>query len=48
LLFPRLGDWAVVKLPDKRVEDPARKPPEDVIGSGFFDEQWAASGRTRP
>ncbi|WP_435009553.1 prolyl oligopeptidase family serine peptidase [Tundrisphaera lichenicola] len=36
LLFPRLGDWAVVKLPD----DPSRLDDSHVIGGGFFDEQW--------
>ena len=38
LLFPRLGDWAVIKVPD----DPTRLAAEAVIRSGFFDEQWAA------
>jgi pimeloyl-ACP methyl ester carboxylesterase len=37
LLFPRLGDWAVVKVPD----DPSRPAEEVVVRSGFFDEQWA-------
>ena len=37
LLFPRLGDWAVVKVPD----DPTRLAAEAVVRSGFFDEQWA-------
>jgi hypothetical protein len=40
LLFPRLGDWAVVKVPD----DPSRPPREEVIRTGFFDEQWVPSG----
>jgi poly(3-hydroxybutyrate) depolymerase len=39
LLFPRLGDWAVIKIP----EDPSRPETEVVIRSGFFDEQWAPS-----
>ena len=37
LLFPRLGDWAVIKVPD----DPTRLAAEAVVRSGFFDEQWA-------
>ena len=34
LLFPRLGDWAVLKLPD-------RVP----ISAGYFDEQWRFAAR---
>ena len=34
LLFPRLGDWAVIKVPD----DPSRPAAEVVVRSGFFDE----------
>jgi pimeloyl-ACP methyl ester carboxylesterase len=46
LLFPRLGDWAVVKVPD----DPSRRAAEVVVRSGFFDEQWGLSvdGEDRP
>jgi hypothetical protein len=36
LLFPRLGDWAVLKVPDK----PADPLEEEVIQAGFFDEEW--------
>jgi pimeloyl-ACP methyl ester carboxylesterase len=39
LLFPRLGDWAVIKVPD----DPSRLAAEVVVRSGFFNEQWALS-----
>jgi hypothetical protein len=40
LLFPRLGDWAVVKVGD---------PPEDVtkeeaVRAGLFDERWMFPG----
>jgi hypothetical protein len=38
LLFPRLGDWAVIKVPDV----PTRLAAETVVRSGFFDEHWAA------
>jgi poly(3-hydroxybutyrate) depolymerase len=34
LLFPRLGDWAVLKVG-------AKEPPEEeVVRAGFCDEQW--------
>ena len=32
LLFPRLGDWAVMKLDEKAGEEPVR--------AGYFDEAW--------
>lgn len=38
LLFPRWGDWAVLKI------DPNRKPmdpvTEEVVKAGFFNEEW--------
>ncbi len=34
LLFPRLGDWAVLKVP-------CREP----VSAGFFDEQWRFAAR---
>ncbi len=38
LLFPRWGDWAVLKLDANR---PAAAPLEDnVLRAGFFDEHW--------
>ncbi len=39
LLFPRLGDWAIIKVPD----DPSRPASEVVVRSGFFDEGWGLS-----
>jgi hypothetical protein len=39
LLFPRLGDWAIVKVPD----DPSRPATEVVVRSSFFDEAWGLS-----
>jgi hypothetical protein len=39
LLFPRLGEWAIIKVPD----DPSRPAPEVVVGGGFFDERWDLS-----
>lgn len=32
LLFPRLGDWAILNV--------SKPAPENVIRTGFFDEQW--------
>ncbi|MBN9119856.1 MAG: prolyl oligopeptidase family serine peptidase [Planctomycetes bacterium] len=37
LLFPRLGDWAVLKVGAKAPTDPSD---EEVIRAGFFDERW--------
>ena len=37
LLFPRLGDWAIVKVSG----DPPKRLEESVARGGFFDEQWA-------
>jgi hypothetical protein len=43
MVFPRLGDWAVMKFADKQ---PATSPTsrravsESVTTSGFFDEEW--------
>jgi Prolyl oligopeptidase family len=36
LLFPRLGDWAVMKVGDP----PADVAKEEPLRAGFFDEQW--------
>src|SRR5439155_27082742 len=40
LLFPRLGDWAVVKVGDRVPEDLSGPPVEAVMRAGFFVEQW--------
>jgi poly(3-hydroxybutyrate) depolymerase len=44
LLFPRLGDWAVVKVRGKVAEKPAEPPRDDVVQAGFFNENWRVSG----
>jgi hypothetical protein len=52
MVFPRLGDWAVIKAGDQppaaAVEPggPIVMPTvaETVVTSGFFDEQWAVPG----
>ncbi|HJZ56668.1 MAG TPA: prolyl oligopeptidase family serine peptidase [Gemmataceae bacterium] len=40
LLFPRLGDWAVMKVGAKSPDDPSDPLEEEVIRAGFFDERW--------
>ncbi len=42
LLFPRLGDWAVMKIaPGAEAWEPSSaKFPEEVVRAGFFDEEW--------
>ncbi|WP_406695935.1 hypothetical protein V5E97_33565 [Singulisphaera sp. Ch08] len=42
LLFPRLGDWAIVKLAEKS----SGLGNEEVIQAGLFDERWQVSGAT--
>ena len=41
LLFPRLGDWAVLQVPASVPAEPTTPFEEKVIRAGFFDEQWA-------
>jgi hypothetical protein len=48
LLFPRLGDWAVMKVSAPTPSPTAEVPPEEPVQAGFFDERWsfpAASNR---
>lgn len=42
LLFPRLGDWAIIEmLPASELWEPTSPTfPEKVIRAGYFDEQW--------
>lgn len=40
LLFPRLGDWAVLEVGAKTPTSPSDPIEEDVIRAGFFDERW--------
>jgi hypothetical protein len=44
LLFPRMGDWAVIKVGDKLAGKTPEPPEEDVVQAGFFDEHWQAPG----
>ena len=41
LLFPRLGDWAIVKVGDKVPAEGAGPKEATVVRTGFFDEHWA-------
>ena len=40
MVFPRLGDWAIVKVGDNPPDAPAPTVVETVLDSGFFDEGW--------
>jgi hypothetical protein len=41
LLFPRLGDWAVMRITgDAEKWEPSLEFPEEVIRAGFFNESW--------
>ena len=41
LLFPRLGDWAVMRIaPGAESWKPGAEFPEEAVRAGFFDEQW--------
>ncbi|HEX5273630.1 MAG TPA: prolyl oligopeptidase family serine peptidase, partial [Gemmataceae bacterium] len=40
LLFPRLGDWAVMKVGGKVPREPSGPLEESVVRAGFFDERW--------
>lgn len=49
LLFPRLGDWAVIKtLPDAEAWRPAIPFPETTVEAGLFDEQWQVAPESLP
>jgi poly(3-hydroxybutyrate) depolymerase len=42
LLFPRLGDWAVMRIGDGAEKWETSSPdfPEEAVRAGFFDERW--------
>lgn len=40
LLFPRLGDWAVLQVGVKVASNPSEALEERVVRAGFMDEQW--------
>jgi hypothetical protein len=41
LLFPRLGDWAVLKVGGKAPARPSDPLEEEVVKVGFFGERWS-------
>ena len=41
MVFPRLGDWAIMKVGDNSSTAPVPAVAETVVNSGFFDEEWA-------
>ena len=40
LLFPRLGDWGILKVGHRPPENPSDVLDETVVSAGFFNEQW--------
>lgn len=40
LLFPRLGDWAVLRVGGKTPVSPSDPLDEEVLRTGFFNERW--------
>lgn len=40
MVFPRLGDWAILKVGENRSDAPTPMVAETVLNSGFFDEAW--------
>ena len=40
LLFPRWGDWAVVKVRDKIPENASDALDESVLRAGFLNDEW--------
>ena len=40
LLFPRLGDWAILKVGAKSPANPSDPLDEDVVRAGYFNERW--------
>jgi len=40
LLFPRLGDWAVLRVGGKAPANPSGPLDEEVLRAGYCDEQW--------
>jgi len=48
LLYPRLGDWAIVKVGRQAAGDLAKVRVEEVVNTGFFDERWSAPEPAAP
>lgn len=50
LLFPRLGDWAVMKISGNADQWQPSSPvfPEEVVRAGYFDEEWRKASVVQP
>jgi len=48
LLFPRLGDWAVLKVGGEVPKDPSASLAETVVRAGFFNESWQLTATAAP
>ena len=50
LLFPRLGDWAMMKVLPSADQWAPSSPifPEQVLRAGYFDEQWRNAAEVKP
>ncbi|MBJ7392739.1 MAG: hypothetical protein JHC85_14315, partial [Chthoniobacterales bacterium] len=50
LLFPRLGDWAVMRVSSeaRNWQPPAFPFPEEVQRAGYFDENWRNASTLTP
>lgn len=50
LLFPRLGDWAVMRITPGADQWEPLSPafPEEVVRAGYFDEAWRKAGVVEP
>ena len=45
LLFPRLGDWAVLKVGGEIPANPTEPLKEEALRAGYFDESWEIKTR---
>jgi hypothetical protein len=43
LLFPRLGDWAILKVIGKVPANPSELIEEELVKTGFCNNQWRIS-----
>jgi hypothetical protein len=48
MLFPRLGDWAVLKVGSKVPANPSDPLEEEAVRADFCDEQWQVPPGRRP
>jgi pimeloyl-ACP methyl ester carboxylesterase len=47
LLFPRLADWAVVRVGQNTPDNAPPPMEEEVVAGGFFDERWSLAAKGR-